>query len=84
MSLFPISQPITTTEINTYVNFTVHNLTITPFVQATMIAQCFTAEGKIGFSQYLVMSGDDYQRWGGDDDYLINWVNAQLQQIPTA
>jgi len=78
MSLFPIQEPITITEVNIYVSFTIVNLQITPYVQASMVAQCFTEDGKIGNSKYLVMSGDDYQQWGGDDDYLIQWVNTQL------
>ena len=78
MSLFPIQEPITIVETNIYVTFNITNLIVTPFVQATMIAQCFTADGKIGNSKYLVMSGDDYAKWGGDDDYLVNWVNTQL------
>lgn len=78
MSLFPIKEPITITEIKTYINFNIMNLTITPFLQATMIAQCYTEKGEIGNSKYLVMSGEDYALWGGDDEYLINWVNRQL------
>ena len=72
MSLFPIQEPITITEVKTYTTFNIQNLVVTPFVQATMVAQCFTDDGKIGNCQYLVMSGDDYQQWGGDDDYLVN------------
>jgi len=79
MSSYPLSEPITITTTNTYVSFTINNLTITPFQQATMIIQCYTIDGQIGNSQYLVMSGDVYANWNGSDDYLINWVNSQLQ-----
>lgn len=78
MSSYPIIEPITIVETNTYVSFNITNLLITPFVQATMVAQCFTADGKIGNSQFLIMSGNDYSNWNGSDQYLIDWVNTQL------
>jgi len=78
MSNYPISEPITKTITTTYTTYTINNLIITPFEQASMIIQLFTEDKQTSITQYLVMSGNDYNNWGGDDEYLINWVNNYL------
>lgn len=80
--LYPIEPKITKTVITTYNKYTINNLTITPFVNATMIIQMFSErEPNEIYSQFLCMEGEAYNMWEGDDAYLINWVNQQLQSI---
>lgn len=78
---YPIQPTITKTVVTTYDSYTINNLTVTPFTQATMIIQMFSKDKPDVYSQLLVMEGDAYAQWGGDDEYLINWVNTQLHSI---
>lgn len=81
MSYYPIIEPITKTIVTTYTSYTINNLVVTPFQQATMVILMYNAEKNQSISQYLVMEGEAYAQWGGDDEYLINWVNTQLHSI---
>lgn len=78
---YPIQPTITKTVITTYDSYTINNLTITPFQQATMVIQMFCKDKPDVFSQFLCMDGEAYAQWGGDDEYLINWINQQLHSI---
>lgn len=78
---YPIQPTITKTVVTTYDSYTINNLTVTPFTHATMIIQMFSKDKPDVFSQFLCMEGEAYAQWGGDDEYLINWVNIQLQSI---
>lgn len=81
MSFYPLVDPITQTVITTYTTYTINNLVVTPFVQATMMIEMFTEDKQKVSSQYLAMIGQDYQNWNGSDNYLVAWVNSQLMAI---
>lgn len=81
MSFYPLSEPITKTVITTYTSYTINNIVITPFIQATMMIELFSEDKTAVCSQYLCMQGNDYADWQGDDAYLINWVNLQLEEM---
>lgn len=75
---YPIVEPITLVTTNILTKYTINNLSITPFVQATMIINMYNERNEFIKSVYLTMDGEDYQNWQGDDAYLTNWINIQI------
>jgi len=51
-------------------------LGVSASIQATLVSDS-GSETKI---LSLLMSGSDYSAWGGDDQYVIDWVLSQLKQ----
>ena len=76
MSTYQINPPIQT--IYNTMQITCTNIILNE--SATFSVLLFNNNNQLVLNKSFIMSGDDYQQWT-TDDYVYNWVNAQLQQI---
>ena len=63
---------------NTITDFSVLIRDVILNTRASLVVQCYDASGKMIEVKNLVLSGDDYQNWGADDQYIIRYVARQL------
>ena len=76
-----VNPPITQTISITYSFFTVALFSMVFNTSATFLVQLYDTNYKLVDSRKLNMIGSDYNNWQGNDDYVYEWVNQQLQQI---
>jgi len=69
-------KPITKTLTGLTINAVSVVLDTEAFVTFSMIGD------EVGFSGQLVMSGEAYEAWGNDDEYVLNWTMEQLGVEP--
>ena len=52
----------------------IHPITLTPRQSASFRCIIYTEKPKDCIHQNYYLEGDDYARWGSDDDYIKNWI----------
>jgi hypothetical protein len=72
-----LDMPITETVTKTYTKFFIKNVTVNINSSATIIILLFPLEGDI-VSRIIQMEGSDYENWGSDDSYLIDFIKIKL------
>jgi hypothetical protein len=72
-----LDTPITETVTKTYTKFLIKNVTVNINSSATIIILLFPLEGDI-VSRIIQMEGSDYENWGSDDSYLIDFIKIKL------
>lgn len=60
------------------IKFTITNLNITLFNQATMMAMLYDDDVMID-GLFLTLTGSEYLDWNSDDEYLVSWVERQIR-----
>ena len=75
---YPLDNPQQLVITYELTKFRIDNIRIVPFINASMSVQLLTEDGQVGKGLYLVMEGEDYQKWNGSDEYLIWWVKQQI------
>jgi hypothetical protein len=73
-SIIPYIQ--TTTRTITSFNVIVNSITL--FSSANLLVSNYDESGQFVNAVNLIMDGNDYAQWGGDDSYVVNWVAIQL------
>lgn len=66
---------ITTTTI-TKITITTHNIIINESVN--LLVGYYDEKDNYVETIHLVLDGEDYKKWGTDDNYLLNWVCNKL------
>tara|TARA_R110002126_G_scaffold202398_1_gene349828 strand:+ start:3144 stop:3383 length:240 start_codon:yes stop_codon:yes gene_type:complete len=72
-----LDTPIVETVVKTYTKFLIKNVTVNINSSATIIVLLYPIEGDI-ISRIIEMDGDDYAKWGSDDNYLIQFIKQKL------
>lgn len=72
-----LDTPITETVTKTYTKFLIKNVTVNVNSSATIIILLYPPEGDI-ISRVIEMGFPYYSAWGTDDNYLINFIKANL------
>ena len=65
----------------TTIHITSFNVSIRDVVlntSATLVVQLFDSNNKIIEVKNLILTGQDYDNWGADDKYIINYVANKL------
>ena len=68
-------EKVTTHVIN---SFSVSVLDVVLFVSVTLNVFLKDANGVIVNCSQLTLTGTDYTNWGGDDNYILNYVSSKL------
>jgi hypothetical protein len=74
---YPLDKPIEKVVRSEMVKFTINNLQVTPFNQATMSVMLLNDKNESVDGMYLVLQGEEYMLWNSDQ-YLIDWVKLQI------
>ena len=77
-SYINLDTPITETVTKTYTKFLIKNVTVNINSSATIIILLYPLEGDI-ISRVIEMGFLHYSNWGSDDNYLINFIKANLE-----
>lgn len=61
--------------------YRIDNVNVTPFQMATIT--CILCDDNDTFieARTFIMEGEDYANWNNNDLYLINWLNAKIENI---
>ena len=51
---------------------------LTLFSKCTFIVSLLDASGNLVIRHVLDLEGEEYTLWGGDDQYVVDWVKAKL------
>lgn len=77
-SYYPLDPPAEKVVVKRVIKFTITNLNITLFNQATMMAMLY--DDDIMFDGlFLTLAGQEYLEWNNDDEYLVDWVARQIR-----
>jgi hypothetical protein len=75
--LVPVS-PYTITTVQTISQISVTVTDMVLYTSASLFVQCFDASSNLISSQVMIIDGDAYASWGGNDDYVYNFVAKAL------
>lgn len=76
-----IQPPVEVVTSQTYNTYTVYNTSIILNTSATFFINIFDYSGNLVINKNLLMDGDAYKAWGGDDNYVYEWINGQLHNL---
>lgn len=71
-------EPSTVTEVKTITNFKVNIYSLQLFQSVTIQVHLFGENDELISIQYVGLTGDDYNGWNNDDNYIINKVAEKL------
>ncbi len=74
---YPLDEPIEKIVKSQMIKFSINNLVVSPFNQATMSVMLLDVENAVVDGMYLILEGEEYILWNSDE-YLINWVKFQI------
>jgi len=49
--------------------------------KADLVVSFYDEKGMVKVVKVVSMEGDDYKRWGTDDEYIYQYINANLDKI---
>lgn len=78
MSYITLDTPIIQTVVKTYTKFLIKEVKVNINSSATIIILLKPLVGDI-ISKVLEMNGDDYNSWGSDDSYIIEFIKQKLE-----
>jgi hypothetical protein len=76
---YPLDKPIEKVVRSEMIKFSINNLIVSPFNQATMSVMLVDVENAVVDGMYLVLEGEEYMLWNSDQ-YLIDWVKLQIDK----
>lgn len=76
---YPLDNPIEKVVRSEMVKFSIINLVVLPFNQATMSCMLVDQNDSVVDGMYLVLEGEEYILWNSDQ-YLIDWVKLQIEK----
>lgn len=74
---YPLDNPIEKVVRSEMIKFSINNLVVSPFNQATMSVMLLDVENAVVDGMYLILEGEEYMLWNSDQ-YLIDWVKLQI------
>lgn len=77
MKKYPVV-PYTKTEVYNIASISINVVQMNLNNSANIAVTLFTDSGKVATNTILTMSGSDYLKWGNDDNYIKEYVSAQL------
>ncbi len=78
---YNLDNPVEQVIRHVIVKFAINDITITPFQSANIYVNLFNIHNEGVASQALLMEGEAYNQWGDSDEYLINWIKLQIQNL---
>ena len=63
---------------NTITKFNVVVREVILNTRATLVVTCYDSNNKLIETKNLVLSGADYDNWGANDEYIMNYVARHL------
>jgi len=76
--VYSLDGPVEQVIRNIMVSFTINDTVIVPFKCATVYINLLNNSGECVATETYTMEGWAYDQWGGDDEYLINWIRQQV------
>lgn len=76
---YPLDAPIEKVVRSEMIKFSINNLIVTPFNQATMSVMLADMSDAVVDGMYLILEGEEYNAWNSDQ-YLIDWVKVQIHK----
>jgi len=76
--VFNLDGPVEQVIRNVFVAFSINDTIVVPFKCATVYINLLNISGDCVATQMYMMEGLAYAQWGGDDEYLINWIREQV------
>jgi hypothetical protein len=70
--------PFTVCTTNTIASIAISTINLTLNTSSTFSVQLFDTSGNIVGARIVVLSGDDYANWAGDDSYVVEYIANQL------
>ena len=70
--------PFEKTEVNTITNISIHITKVDLFKEVVLAIRFYNVAGIVISVEALTVSGEDYAKWGNDDNYLYDYVSAKL------
>jgi hypothetical protein len=80
-TLTTLDTPITKTTTIQYITFKIKDVCIQLNNSATFVVLIYGANSGEILCKKILMEGTDYEDWGLDDTYAINFVKAQVEAL---
>jgi hypothetical protein len=78
MNRITLDVPKVVTKVNTFTEFTIKDIRIELNQTAKFIIVLYGADNIVDVTE-IVMTPEEYQAWGTDDNYVINFLKTKLQ-----
>jgi len=75
-------EPITETQTTTFTLVDVFVQAVTLGVSANIRVICYTSDYNKTLVKDLVLEQPEYNQWGADDQFVIDWALAQIGAVP--
>ena len=63
------------------VSFSFRVINLVPFSSVTINITFFDEKGTFISGNNITLSGKEYDGWGSDDNYLVNYINANIDTL---
>jgi hypothetical protein len=77
----PINPPVEFKTSQTYQSYNVFQTFIALNTSALFMINIYDQSGNLATTTSLLMDGDAYKAWGGDDNYAYEWINSQIHNL---
>jgi hypothetical protein len=71
--------PLIITDVNTITSFEINSVSVKLNQSAEVLVYLKNSDNVIVASEMVVIEGVDYQAWGSDDQYIVNYINNYLR-----
>jgi len=79
MSEINLDTPLIKTQVIEYNRFKIKNFDLTLNEKVSIIILLYPVNPEhVAEARTIVMEGEDYNNWGNDDSYVINFIKSKL------
>jgi hypothetical protein len=71
--------PLIITDVNTITSFEINSVSVKLNQSAEVLVYLKNSDNVIVASEMVAIEGADYQVWGSDDAYIVNYINNYLR-----
>ena len=76
-----LSSPVTITTTKSVNGFVINQINVTAFTSAIIVISLYDASNNLITTSPIVLSGTDYNNWGNNDQYLINFIETKIPTL---
>ena len=80
-SITNLTTPITITTTKNVNGFLINQVTITPFLSASVIISLYDSSNNYIQNSTINLTGTNYTSWGNNDQYLITYIESQIPTL---
>jgi hypothetical protein len=82
-TIIKLEKPLEVITTTKYLNFKIREILVNLNSGASFVVLLYGETEDVILCKTIDMSGEDYQKWGNNDDYVIAYVKSKLLTLKT-